>query len=259
MGSLGSTARQVSFNSLVHKRGLDLSRGGPYLREPGHYVLDSTVTTLRAGQMVAFNATGNLVLATGSNGAFAVAKWGSIERDYAVKADEAIVLNGTTATNLSRGNVSNVTVRSAAEQGGTLYVVTTDYTVNAVNGTITRVSPGATPIPDGATVYVTYTYALTAADDEIDGNFFTSNTQNRTTGAVRRVTVIMPNATIFSAAYAGTDGSGAGWALTGTGHKVYCSAGALPTPISGTEEVGRVVQLPIANDPYLGWEFKGVI
>jgi len=68
---------------------------------------------------------------------------------------EAIVLNGTTPTNLAFSNLSNVAnVNSAPDVQGTDFAETTDYTVDLVLGTVTRVGGGA--IGDGATVYVTY-------------------------------------------------------------------------------------------------------
>ena len=71
--------------------------------------------------------------------------------------DEVKVLTATDAIALAhQDGVEDVVVRSAAAGAGTLYTVSTDYTVDATAGTIARASGGG--ITAGATVYVSYTY-----------------------------------------------------------------------------------------------------
>lgn len=70
---------------------------------------------------------------------------------------EHVVLNGTTAVELSNSpfvEVVSVTDTTLADVPVTPYAETTDYTVDAANGTVTRVALGS--IADGATVKVTY-------------------------------------------------------------------------------------------------------
>lgn len=67
-----------------------------------------------------------------------------------------VTLNGTTAAALSYKNMSDVVVTPSSLSTNAIapYVLTTDYTLDATNGTITRVGGGA--IGDGDTVKVTY-------------------------------------------------------------------------------------------------------
>jgi hypothetical protein len=58
---------------------------------------------------------------------------------------------------LPAGNISKLSVAPAG--GGSAYVAGTDYTVDAINGIITRLSSGA--IPAGAAVIVAYNYGDT--------------------------------------------------------------------------------------------------
>ena len=72
------------------------------------------------------------------------------------KVCEHIVLNGTTATSLANKNVTDVSVLSE-DLGATptdAYILDTDYSLDAANGTITRDGGGS--IGDGDTVKVTY-------------------------------------------------------------------------------------------------------
>jgi Gp37 protein len=56
---------------------------------------------------------------------------------------------------LPEGNLGNLNVAPAG--GGIAYVAGADYTVDAINGIVTRLASGAIPV--GATVVVSYTYA----------------------------------------------------------------------------------------------------
>lgn len=69
---------------------------------------------------------------------------------------EHVQLNGTTTVDLKYGPISDVVVTTSTlyKSPENPYTVTTDYTVDLVNGTITRVGGGT--IGDGQTVKVTY-------------------------------------------------------------------------------------------------------
>ena len=173
MGTLGlSGISPAAFRSDIFATGLDMGRfKGEFI--PGFWKCNASAT-IRPGQLVSLNSSNELILATGAS-VLGVARFKKFTLGLAVNVDEAIVLTGTTAVNLRRANVSNVQVRSAVQMGGTQYTGGgTDYTANTTNGTITRVALGA--ITDGQTVYVTYTFALTAADYQLLGqNFFNNN------------------------------------------------------------------------------------
>jgi len=69
--------------------------------------------------------------------------------------DQAVTMSNTTAKQLRYGTVSAVDVWSGAGGTGTHFTATTDYTIDAAAGTITRVATGG--ITDGQVVYVTFT------------------------------------------------------------------------------------------------------
>lgn len=245
MGTQGLTGSQpAAFNADIYKNGLDLGRfKGEFL--PGFWKVASSATTIRPGQIVSLNASNEIILSTGAN-TLGVARWKKFSVGQAVNVDEAIVLTGTTVVNLKRANVSNVQVRSAVSLGGTQYTGGgTDYTANTTNGTIQRVALGA--ITDGQTVYVTYTFALTAADYQLLGtNFF--NTNDDVTLQDNRLTVIQGPALIWTTEY----DTSRSYTMTGAGSSLFCNASSQFTNVNANEFVGKVIQIPQASDPFLG-------
>lgn len=248
MGSIGNTARQAAWTGQVFPKGIDLRRS-TINNDLGTYVaLDSA--TIRAGQFVTYDANAFIIAATGA-GVIGVAKWDKQTVGVSVNVDEVLTLNGTTATNLKRTNISNASVRSAANFGGTLYTVTTDYTVNTTNGTVTRVGAGA--IADGGVVYVTYTYALIDADFEIDGKTFRNQSNNAVLGQENRFTVITDWARLYTMEYDST----AQYALTSANFRLFCTSEGKASTVAANDFVGRVHQLPTADDPFLGITIHG--
>jgi hypothetical protein len=220
------------------------------MNDIGTYVaLDSA--TIRAGQFVTYDANGFIIPSTGT-GTIGVSKWNKQQFGVSVNVDEAVTLVGVVASNLARPNVSNVAVRSAINFGGTLYTpgVGNDYVVNAANGTVTR--DPLTTIPDGATVYVTYTYALTDADFEFDGRDFRNQSNNDVLGQENRITVITNWARLFTIEYDTSVNYG-----TAANFKLYVSAAGKATSAAGTDFAGQVHQPPRADDPYLGMAITG--
>jgi hypothetical protein len=260
MGTLvSSPTAMAAFDSQIHKKGLDLNRSVIF-RDLGTEVV-GPAATIRAGMLVTRDNSGYIQPATGTD-VYGVAKWGKDTFGTAVKTDEAIVLNGTTATNLARANVSNVTVRSLPNMGGVLYVggAGDDFTANTTNGTIAR--DAASTIPDGGTVYVTYTYALVDADYDFDGRYWQNQAQDRTAYQEGRITIITDWARLFTAEWATGVGNadqetGLTYALSGSTSDLFCSSTGKFTNVSGTEFVGRVYQLPTASDPYMGVTIHG--
>jgi hypothetical protein len=248
MGSvgIGNNADLGAFLNRTHPEGLDLGRC--QIKEAlGVFVADPT-STFRAGMAVMRNASG-LVVAADLTDFLGIAKWNHANTTLAVAVDEAIVLTGTTAVSLKNGNVSNVRV-ALAKAGGTTKTVTTDYTVSAANGTITRV--GAGTIADGATVYVTYTYQLTEAQMlGMQGKNFW-NSMDEVSVNEGRVTVITDAELIYTSQY----DTSVSYATTGLTSNLYTAGGAnagLLTSATGGKFVGRVFQVPTAADPFLGF------
>lgn len=249
MGSvgLGNTAPLGSFMNRVFPEGLDLGRC-QIAEALGVWVADPA-NTFRAGSLVMQNSSGLIVPTDGVN-VLGVAKWNHATSMLAAVVDEAIVLTATTASNLKHGTVTNLRVASAVLGGGTVYTITTDYTVSAANGTVTRNGGGA--IPSGATVYVSYTFQVAPLDLlQIQGQNFWNNL-DEVSQADSRCTVITSAGLIYTTQYDTTDT----FALTGATSNLYASTtlpGLFTTKTAGSAKfVGRVFQVPTAADPFLG-------
>ena len=218
-------------------------------REVGNKNVDPN-TTFNAGMVGAYNSSGNIVVSDGTTLPAGILKWNKTSTVYGVIVDEAVVMNtdGTTASALAHANVSSVRVRSLAGGLGTLYNLTTDYTVSTTNGTVTRVAN----IASGGTVYITYTFQLNATDIASGANApgnvglnFQLNTDD--TAGSGKITLIQGLSTVFtdqfetSRTYAIND-------------LLYVSGNGLFTNAVVTNKFGRVVSVPTASDPYLGVE-----
>jgi hypothetical protein len=250
MGSLNDgSPRHAAFNSDVFPKGLDLRRS-VINNDLGTYVA-ADAAVLRAGQFVSYNTGGFIVPSTGAD-TIGVSKWNKQQFGVSVNVDEAIVLVGTTPTNLARGNISNQAVRSAPNMGGTLFTGGGgDYNEVLGAGTIAR--DGTTTIPDGATVYVTYTYALTDADFEFDGRDFRNQQNNDVLGQENRLAVISDWSRLFNMEW----DTSVTYTLTGATSKLFVSAQGKATSTSGTDFAGQVHQVPTADDPFLGMTLHG--
>jgi hypothetical protein len=108
-------------------------------------------------------------------------------------------------------------------------------------------------------VYATYTYELTSQDIEFQGRNFW-NQLDEVSVADGRITVITDAAFLFTSMY---DTSRV-YTLTGTGKNLYCGGGVTPA-LAGYftndnaegEFVGHVIQVPTADDPFLGVRLGG--
>ena len=248
MGSvgLGNNAKLGAFLNKTFQEGLDLGRC-QINQALGVYVADPA-TTFRAGMCVMTSATTGLVQASDGTHFLGFAKWNHATALLAAVVDEAIVLTATNAIPLSHPLVSQVQVNTATGMlAAGLKTLTTDYTVQATNGTITRAGGGA--ITDGQTVYVSYMFQIAASDlIQTQGmNFW--NTVDEVSQQDGRVTVITDAELLFTSQF---DTSQA-YAI---GALVYSSVAApgLVTSDSSSSAlvIGRVHQMPSATDPYLG-------
>jgi hypothetical protein len=249
MGSvgLGNNGQLGAFLNRIYPEGLDLGRS-QINQALGVFVADPT-NTFRAGMCVMRNSSGLIVPSDGTD-FLGVAKWNHSSSKYAVVVNESIVLNGVVATNLAHGGVANVKVTDST--GVTVYTVTTDYTVSAINGTVTRVATGS--IGDGDTVLVTYTWLISEAQLlQLQGKNFW-NTNDEVSAADGRVTVITQAELIFTTQY---DTSKV-YTITGSTSNLYASTtagqeGLFTSSSAGSAVfVGRVFQVPTASDPFLG-------
>lgn len=237
--------------------GLDLNRC-VVQHELGIFTADPAATFLQ-GMLVTKAAAG--IQACAGKGVLGIAKWNKALTLFGANVDEQITLIVGTAVNLKKANVSNVRVAAAPAMGAAL-TVTTDYTVNAVNGTITGVAAGPSGVTTGLVVFVTYTYQLTASDFDFQGRNFWNFTDDVTIQD-GRITVMTGWTIVFTTQF----DTSRTYALSGAASNLYCSGGTGDTVGSGlftnnansanNEFVGRCIQLPTATDPYMGVAFGG--
>lgn len=254
MGSVGLTSPRLgSFQSDIFPRGLDLGRS-VILQDIGTFRA-AVSATFEAGMLVGQDANGEIVKCVGRP-VFGVAKWNKALIYTGAIMDETISFATATATvALRHPNISNFQLRSLANYAGALYATPGDYTLNTTNGTVTRVAT----IPLSTTVYATYTYELSSRDLDFQGRNFWNFTDDSSI-ADNRITVITDASILFTSMY---DTSRV-YTLTGTGKNLYC-AGAVTAALAGLftndvaegEFVGHVIQVPNADDPFLGVRLGG--
>lgn len=248
-------ARRNAFNTRQFPAGLNLKKMHGPREESGNWQAASSAS-FRAGAPVMLNSDGEVVIFNAANGSslLGVAKWDKVSLGRSVVIDEEVLFGEDLATvDLAHANLvsASVAVRSAVEGGGTEYTVTTDYTINATNGTITHVGTIDSSLP----VYVSYTYELTESDYRFQGkNFFNSN--DFVTNQDRRIVVIQPPCEIFTTEFDTAEV----YTLTGATSNVYANSSGLFTSSSSSAKLcGKVIQVPTATDPYLGFRFIGQV
>jgi hypothetical protein len=245
------SARREAFRVDNVARGLDHQRT-QYLTAFGDYVANAT-TTFSAGMLVDLNSSQEVIISVGVT-PYGWCKYNKDTGFYASVVGEYIQLNGLVATSLEHANVRPAVggaagVRVAAALTGAAYTegAGNDYSVNYTNGTVVR--DAATTIADGAYVYVNYQYALTAQELNDDGHNFW-NFDNDVTIQGNKVTVITGEATIYTTAFDSSQTYSINDALTaGTTAEVLTG---MVTKGGAGAAVGRVVQVPTPDDPYLG-------
>lgn len=255
MGAVGlNSPRLGSFQSDIFPRGLDLGRC-VILQDTGIWSA-ADAANFEAGMMVAQDAAGEIITCV-SGPVLGVAKWNKSSAYSAAIVDEPISFpNADDTVNLKHSNVSNLQIQDLPDLAGTPYTVTTDYTVSTVNGTVTQVSGGGLPV--ATTVYVSYTYEISSKEMEFYGrNFF--NFTDDVTIADGKITIITDATILFTTAY----DTAQVYALVGVAKNLYCG-GATPalaglfTSDSGEGEfVGHVIQVPSADDPFIGVRMGG--
>ncbi len=212
--------------------------------EPGTISVDPN-TNFQAGQIASYDANGAATLAGSATNPVGIFKADKASTVYAVSAVEAVtVVALETAYNFNHANVTSVLVDNLA---GDPYTegAGSDYVLNLTNGTITTTASGTTNITTGETVYVTYTYEMTAADKEQEGvNFFNSNDDTQGSG---KITMLQGGWRIHTDQFE-TDQN---YAMNA---QLFVSANGKFTSETLTYHFGRVVSIPTASDPYLGVE-----
>jgi len=241
----------------VSSRSIGIDRNRSVIKEAlGNWVAEDAAT-FRAGQLVELSSSQKVQACTGTY-PLGFTLYTKATTEYASIVGEYIQLNGVAATTLAHANLfvpgASGGVRVAAALTGAAYTEGggSDYTVNYVNGTITRT--GGSTIPDGGYVYVNYLYQVTEAERKFEGyNFWQS--LNDVTIQDGLVTVARGDCIIFTTQY---DPS-----LTFTVNaKLYAGtsgnnlSGYVTTNAAGSF-IGNVVQIPTAADPFLGLRYIG--
>ena len=257
MGTLIATPQaRASFQQQIYPAGLDLNRCELH-RTLGTYRANAG-TSFRAGAPVMFNSVGEVVLAD-TTALLGVAKWDKITQKRTVVVDFPVTFGVASATKNLKPNivgtsntVNSVQVNSLPLGAGTPYAVTTDYTLNIVNGTITQVSGGG--INPLLPVYVTYARTLTETDLLDEGHNFWQSLDYVTIQDLR-IAVIEAPAQIFTTEFDTTQV----YTTTGSTSNVYVNASGLFTSSSSSSArlCGTVINVPSAGDQWLGIDFRG--
>jgi hypothetical protein len=229
---------------------LDKKRGYAYNRP--FYPVDQNAT-IYAG-MVAFLAeSGGVVVAT--TAASGTVPIGTFWKDHANTYVRSTLETGTFDANdqvlLSKGNVfesTRVKVTNAA--GTTVYTQGVDYSVNIVNGIVTRLA-GA--IAAGAAVVVWYNYTVPQATpywDNVSTKWTAAGSNydrqpDDTLGSGKN-TLAVSDAQLYTDMFDTTQ-------EYHINDPLYSDVVSLWTTSAGyTSACGRVIKVPTANDPFLG-------
>jgi hypothetical protein len=246
----------MTFDSRVEAlRISDVARGFDHQRSQwlvcyGHHVAALTAT-FEAGMLVSKDSDGNVVRCDGTK-VFGVSRYNKAVSFYAAVVGEYIQLNGVVPSSLAHASLLTAGIRVGQALTGAPYAVTTDYTFNPTNGTVTRVATGA--IADGAFVFVNYQYALLPSELNRDGYNFWNFSDDVSIQGDKVSVVESPASAIFVTAYDPTQTYGIGDVLTaGT---TAAGLSGLFTKGGAGAVVGTVIQVPTPDDPFLGVSFK---
>jgi len=251
------SAQLETFPISPRATGIDLLRS-QIRNDLGVLVADAT-TVFRAGMLVQLDSDQKVTICDGTV-PFGFAKYNKTQILYAGITGERIQLNGVISSNLANPLLLNPNsgggVRVGAALTGPAYTEgsTDDYTVNYVNGQITRTA-GST-IPDGSYVYVDYQYQLSYDDMQNEGSNYWNQINDVSTNN-NKITVINDWALIFTMAYDPAETYSVNDILY-AGTTAYGLDGLITrSSTKGSAYVGRVFQPPSAADPYLGIRYVG--
>lgn len=229
---------------------IDKKAGYAYYRP--FYTVDTNVN-IQAG-MIAFLATsGTTTVATiAASGSVPIGTfWKDRSNGYVRSTIESTTFSATTnLATLSKGNVlSTAAIKVTSATGATVYTQGVDYTVNTTNGIIQNLLVG---IAAGATVVVWYEYTVSSTQvywDNVSTKWSSGYNYDRqpddTLGS-GKITVAEGDAKIFTDQYDVT--------MTYTlNHWLRSDANSLwTTALTAYPICGRVIQVPTANNPFLG-------
>jgi hypothetical protein len=229
---------------------LDKKRGYAYYRP--FYAVDPNVN-IQAG-MVAFLATsgGATVATTAASGTVPIGTfWKDRSNGYIRAAVETKTFDASNQIFTSKPSIVWTAAGKVTNATGTVvYVEAVDFTVNVVNGILTRLPAGS--IPALGTVVVWYRYNVTATQvywDNVATKYTSGYNYDRqpddTLGS-GKITVAEGDAKIYTDQYDPT--------MTYTlNHWVRPDANSLwTTNVTAYSICGRIIKVPTAGDPFLG-------
>jgi len=192
-----------------------------------------------AGYIATLDSDGNASVADDSStqilGIFFCHKTTSFYRPV---VDESITFTGSASTvSLANANLQSGSIR-VTDSAGSAYTITTDFTVNTTNGTITHAGGGSS-IGATETVLVDYRYQ----DPNLAG-------LDQTLGS-GRASIIEGSGEIATLVYE----TNAAWAINAD---VAVSANGLPTVGGGGAVIGFVTKVPTSSDPELQFQMRMV-
>lgn len=253
MGTLDSAPqKRAAFQQQLYPAGLDLARCEIH-RNLGIWRANAG-TSFRAGQPVMLNSVGEIVLSDATS-VLGVAKWDKITVKRTLVVDFPVTFGVANATKNLKPNITasgDVLVNLQPAGAGTTYTLTTDYTLNLVNGTITQVGAGG--INPLLPVYVSYSRTLTEDDLSLEGKNFWQSLDYVSIQDLR-IAVIEAPAQIFTTEFV----TSAVYSLTGANSNIYVNSSGLFTSSSsgGARLVGTCINQPSAGDPFIGIDFRG--
>lgn len=223
-------------------------RNGYYMHRP-FYAVDPNAV-ISAGMIAFLAQSGTTVVATtAASGTIPI---GTFWKDHNVSYVRSTVENQTfsAASNdisLSKGNVHNTgTIKVTNAAGTVVYVQGVDYTVNTVNGVVSRIA--GTTIAATATVVVWYEYVILASAINYVGSNY--DRQPDDTLGSGKITVVEGDAAIYTDQFDVNQTYTLNAPLRSNVLSQWTTA-ALGA--GGTTSVcGRVIQVPSAADAMLG-------
>lgn len=254
MGTLFSSPQsRVAFTNQTFAHGLNRLLSKITLTDGSYRAASSA--SFRSGAPVMLNSSGEVVISDGK-ACIGIAMADKMTLGSAVVVDEEISFDsvGDTAQLTGQNSVTEVRISSGTNGSGDIYTGGgTDYSVSA-SGVVTHV--GTIP-SDGTVVYASYRYSLVEADYEFEGkNFWNSN--DSVTIQDGRVAVALAPALIFTTEFE-TDVAEP-YATTGLGSNIYInSSGLFTTTVGSNKLVGHVIQVPTADQPFLGFQFHNTV
>lgn len=255
MGTLFSSPQsRVAFTNQTFAHGLNRLLSKITLTDGSYRAASSA--SFRSGAPVMLNSSGEVVISDGK-ACIGIAMADKMTLGSAVVVDEEISFDsvGDTAQLTGQNSVTELRLSSGPNGSGTIYTESgpDQYDVTS-GGLVTHV---ATIPTDGTVVYATYRYALVEADYEFEGkNFWNSN--DEVTIQDGRVAVALAPALIFTTEFE-TDVA-TPYATTGLGSNIYInSSGLFTTTVGSNKLVGHVIQVPTADQPFLGFQFHNTV